>query len=148
MCSSDLAAARQRAWDLFAMRMDRMLNDPVQAFILGGDCSYRYMRLVSLEGRNIGDSPDFLQRDLLDGGSILLADLAHSMTDDEFDQEGERYRIIGQTVSNWLGQRRCIRFISRTNSESAVLAQLVITQVITEKMMEELDFSIMEVMAK
>jgi hypothetical protein len=141
------AQARLAVWNRFRMRMDRMMSDPTEAFILGGECSYRYLRLVELTGRNIGASPDFLQRDMLDGHSILLADLEHSMTDDEFDQEGERYRIIGQTVSSWLGQRRCMKFISRENPDSAVLAQLVITQVITEKMMEELDFSIMEVMS-
>ena len=141
------AAARNQAWQTFRMRMDRRFNDPTEAYIVAGDCSFRYLRLIDFEHRHITWSPDFLQRDLLDGASILLADIGSSMSDDQFDQEGSRYQTIGHKTKSWLDQRRCMRFIERSDGqERAQLASMVITQVLTEIMIEELDLSIMETM--
>lgn len=140
------AAARAQAWQRFTQRMNHVMGDPSEALILAGDCAFRYLRSRDQLGRGLDKSTDFLHRDILDGHTILLADIEHSMTDDQFDQEGDRYRIISSVTQRWLQERRCVRFLSRNDPRVAELAAVTIVDLITERMSELLDVAILESM--
>ena len=137
--------ARERVWAGFRLRTEHRLNDHVRAFAFAGDCCYKLLRLVEIkQSAHIDETPWFLHRDIIDGIGVLISDIDSSLSHAQFDDQGERYRIIAQVTRGWLAQRRTMKIIQRMDPEQADLALAVLVQMFTDTLARDLDKSILE----